>query len=184
MRSFRTALADVVEIKPVRHGDSRGYFSETFRADWFAAHISSLAFVQENESCTQKRGVIRGLHFQSTPYAQGKLIRCITGAIFDVAVDIRRGSPAFGKWVGISIRADEGNQLWIPPGFLHGFCTLSANTIVSYKVTAYYSRPNDLGVRWNDPEIGIVWPEFADSALLSEKDQRLPLLRQLPQYFE
>lgn len=184
MRVVRTALGDVVEIMPVRHGDSRGYFSETFRADWFAANVANVGFVQENESRTQNAGVIRGLHFQSAPYAQGKLVRCIAGAIFDVAIDIRRGSPEFGNWVGITISADQGNQLWIPPGFLHGFGTLSANTIVSYKVTSYYSKPNDLGVRWNDPDIKIVWPSSISAPLLSEKDQTLPLLRELPSYFE
>lgn len=184
MHASPTSLPDVVEIVPTRHGDARGYFSETFRLDWFAANVSPLAFVQENQSLSRKRGVIRGLHFQSEPFAQGKLVRCIGGAIFDVAVDIRQGSPNFGRWTAVTLSAESGNQLWVPPGFLHGFCTLTEDAVVSYKVTAYYSRDNDLGVRWNDPDIGVEWPGEADPSTLSDKDARQPLLKELGHYFD
>jgi len=184
MKLSPTTLPDVVEIVPARHADARGYFSETFRLDWFVANVSGLGFVQENQSLSRRRGVIRGLHFQSEPFAQGKLVRCIAGAIFDVAVDIRRGSPHFGRWTAVTLTAEDGNQLWVPPGFLHGFCTLTEDAVVSYKVTAYYSRDNDLGVRWNDPDIGIQWPAEADPATLSDKDARQPLLKELGHYFD
>jgi dTDP-4-dehydrorhamnose 3,5-epimerase len=178
-----TSLPGVVEIVPIRHGDARGYFAETFRADWFEKNVAPFVFVQENESLSRQAGLVRGLHFQSAPFAQGKLVRCASGAIFDVAVDIRTGSPHFGRWVGVTLSAAEGNQLWVPPGFLHGFCTLTGEVVVSYKVTAYYSRDDDRGVRWDDPDIGIRWPDIADSALMSEKDRRQPSLAELPGYF-
>lgn len=178
-----TTLAGVVEITPRRHEDSRGYFSETFREDWFGANVGPFDFVQENQSLSRIAGVVRGLHFQTEPAAQGKLVRCVSGAIFDVAVDIRHGSPTFGEWTAAILTAEQGNQLWIPPGFLHGFCTLVPDCLVSYKVTSYYDRDCDRGVRWNDPDIGITWPEVADSSLLSAKDAEAPLLRDLPSYF-
>lgn len=178
-----TNLPEVIEIIPTRHSDARGYFSEIFRADWFEANVSNLKFVQENESCSQKAGVIRGLHFQSEPSAQGKLVRCVSGAIFDVAVDIRRGSPDYGKWTSVILSGERGNQLWVPPGHLHGFCTLFPNSIVSYAVTAYYSHTDDLGVRWNDAQIAIAWPEGADPETLSEKDRTQPYLKDLPTFF-
>jgi dTDP-4-dehydrorhamnose 3,5-epimerase len=178
-----TSLPQVVEILPKRHGDSRGYVSETFRADFFAKNVSSLTFVQENQSLSQSAGTIRGLHFQSQPHAQGKLVRCVAGAIFDVAVDVRHDSPQYGRWTAVSLSAELGNQLWIPPGFLHGFCTLASDCLVSYKVTDYYSAENDGGVRWDDPDIGIAWPEIADTATLSAKDARQPSLRDLPPLF-
>lgn len=184
MQAKPTSLPEVMEILPARHVDARGYFSETFRADWFAANISPLAFVQENQSLSRKRGVVRGLHFQSAPFAQGKLVKCLIGAIFDVAVDIRRGSPDYGVWTAVTLSAETGNQVWVPPGFLHGFCTLTENAVVSYKVTAYYSGNNDLGVRWNDPDIGINWPTETDVSTLSDKDSRQPLLKDLASYFE
>jgi dTDP-4-dehydrorhamnose 3,5-epimerase len=184
MKLKQLDVADVVEITPVRHGDDRGYFSETFRDDWFRANVADLTFVQENQSLSRTVGVVRGLHFQTHPAAQGKLVRCVAGAIFDVAVDIRQGSPTFGKWVAATLSADEGNQLWVPVGFLHGFCTLVPDTIVSYKVTNYYDRSCDKGVAWNDPDIGIAWPEQADPETLSPKDRQQPSLRDLPAYFD
>jgi dTDP-4-dehydrorhamnose 3,5-epimerase len=184
MISMRTSLPSVIEIVPARHRDSRGYFAETFRSDWFEGNVASSTFVQENQSLSSKAGMVRGLHFQSAPFAQGKLVRCVSGAIFDVAVDIRAGSPDFGRWAGVRLTEEEGNQLWVPPGFLHGFCTLTDAALVCYKVTSYYTRASDLGVRWNDPDIGIDWPEIADPALLSEKDASQPLLRDLPKYFD
>lgn len=183
MAALQTDLEGVLVVTPDRHEDSRGYFSETFRRDWFAANVADVDFLQENQSLTRRVGVVRGLHFQSAPAAQGKLVRCLTGAIFDVAVDIRRGSPSFGKWTSAILTAEKGNQLWIPAGFLHGFCTLVSDCLVSYKVTAYYDRTNDRGVLWNDPEIGVVWPDVADPELLSPKDKTQPLLRSLPAYF-
>ncbi len=184
MRLNRLAIPDVVEIVPTRHGDQRGYFSETFRSDWFAHNIADLAFVQENQSLSRSKGVLRGLHFQTRPSAQGKLVRCLAGAVMDVAVDIRQGSPTFGAHVAVTLTADEGNQLWIPEGFLHGFCTLTPDVILSYKVTAYYDPAADRGVAWNDPDLAIAWPDFVDPGLLSAKDQQLPRLRDTPPYFD
>lgn len=183
MISRRTDLDGVVEILPSRHGDDRGYFSETFRDDWFRANVGPYSFVQENQSLSRAAGVVRGLHFQSEPSAQGKLVRCVAGAIFDVGVDIRVGSPNFGRWVGVVLSAEVGNQLWVPPGFLHGFCTLVPDCLVSYKVTAYYDRECDKGVRWDDKDIAITWPNLVDPAHLSPKDKRQPALRDLPTYF-
>jgi dTDP-4-dehydrorhamnose 3,5-epimerase len=184
MKVKSTKLHDVLEIVPTRHGDARGYFSETFRADWFEANIARASFVQENQSLSHKRGVVRGLHFQSDPFAQGKLVRCIGGAVFDVAVDIRHGSPQFGRWTAVVLSAEACNQLWIPPGFLHGFCTLTWNAVVNYKVTAYYSPRHEVGVRWDDAEIDIDWPSIADPSTLSDRDARQPRLSEIGCYFD
>ncbi|WP_417583110.1 dTDP-4-dehydrorhamnose 3,5-epimerase [Pelagibacterium sp.] len=183
MKVAATDLDKVVGITPAKHADPRGYFSETFRDDWFKANVADVTFVQENQSLSRNIGVVRGLHFQAQPYAQGKLVRCLAGAIFDVAVDIRKGSPSFGQWAAVTLTAEEGNQLWVPPGFLHGFCTLLPDCLVSYKVTAYYNKEADKGVRWDDPAIGITWPDVADATLLSPKDTTQPLLSELPDYF-
>lgn len=183
MQLTELAIDGVFEILPARHGDDRGYFSETFRSDWFATNVADVTFVQENQSLSRKAGVIRGLHFQASPFAQGKLVRCLAGAIFDVAVDIRRGSPSYGKWIAATLTAEQGNQLWIPVGFLHGFCTLAPDTHVAYKVTSYYDKSSDKGVLWNDPEIAIVWPNIADPTSPSPKDQVQPRLADLPAYF-
>lgn len=176
-------LADLIEIRPKKFVDPRGYFSETFRADAFEAAVGAHAFVQDNQSLSRTAGTIRGLHFQTAPATQGKLVRCLAGSIFDVAVDLRRDSPDYGKWAGLELSAEAGNQLWIPAGFAHGFCTLEPDTVVSYKVTAYYSPAHDSGVRWNDPAIGIVWPDVTDPETLSEKDKVQPLLADLPPLF-
>ena len=183
MKLHETDLDGVCVIVPQRHQDSRGYFSETFRQDWFAANVAKLDFVQENQSLSREAGVVRGLHFQTPPFAQGKLVRCLSGAIFDVAVDIRAGSPSYGRWTAVILSAEDGNHLWVPAGFLHGFCTLVPDCLVAYKVTAYYDSQSDKGVLWNDPEIGIAWPDVADPALLSQKDMVQPLLKSLPDYF-
>jgi dTDP-4-dehydrorhamnose 3,5-epimerase len=183
MELNKTDLDGVVEVKPNRLGDHRGYFSETFRDDWFRSNVADITFVQENQSLSRAAGVVRGLHFQSEPYAQGKLVRCLTGAIFDVAVDIRDGSPSYGKWTAVTLTAEKGNQLWIPAGFLHGFCTLEPDCLVAYKVSNYYNRDCDKGVLWNDPAIGIDWPKIADAGQLSPKDTQQPLLAALPVYF-
>jgi dTDP-4-dehydrorhamnose 3,5-epimerase len=167
-----------------RHiGDERGYFAETFRADRFAEHVGGHAFVQDNESLSTKAGTVRGLHFRSEPHAQGKLVRCTSGALFDVAVDIRQGSPTYGQWVGETLTPANGKQLWVPPGFAHGFCTLEPNTVISYKVTHYYNAACDKGLAWDDPAIGISWPDIADPETLSAKDRVQPRLAELPVYF-
>lgn len=163
--------------------DDRGYFSEVFRCDIFAERCGKFPFVQENESFSVRPGTIRGLHFQTDPHAQGKLVRCTAGALFDVAVDIRVGSPTYGQWIGETLTPDNGKKLWIPPGFAHGFCTLEQNTVISYKVTSYYNAECDKGLSWDDPAIGIVWPDVADPDTLSAKDRQQPLLVDLPAYF-
>lgn len=167
-----------------RHiGDERGYFAETFRADVFQKACGEWTFVQENESLSVKAGTIRGLHFQSQPNPQGKLVRCTAGGLFDVAVDIRTSSPTFGQWVGETLTPENGKQLWVPPGFAHGFCSLKSDTVISYKLTDYYSPECDKGLAWDDPTIGITWPDIADADTLSAKDREQPLLSDLPAYF-
>ena len=170
-------------IVPRPIGDERGYFAETFRVDIFAQHCGKYVFVQDNESMNVKAGTLRGLHFQSEPHVQGKLVRCTAGALFDVAVDIRQGSPTFGQWVGETLTPENGKQLWVPPGFAHGFCSLESNSVICYKVTGYYSAECDKGLAWNDPEIGVTWPDIADPETLSAKDRQQPLLADLPAYF-
>lgn len=173
-----------VKLLIPRHiGDERGYFAETFRADLFAQHIGDHSFVQDNESLSAKPGTIRGLHFQSVPHVQGKLVRCTAGALFDVAVDIRCGSPTYGQWVGETLTPTNGRQLWVPPGFAHGFCSLEPDTVICYKVTGYYSAECDKGLAWDDPTIGIAWPDVADAETISAKDRKQPLLAELPEYF-
>lgn len=178
------AIAGVKLLIPRHIGDERGYFAETFRADLFAEHIGEYCFVQDNESRSAKAGTIRGLHFQSEPQAQGKLVRCTAGALFDVAIDIRQGSPTYGQWVAETLTPANGKQLWIPPGFAHGLCSLEPDTVIAYKVTgSYYSVECDKGLAWNDPAIGIQWPDAADPETLSAKDRNHPLLADLPAYF-
>ncbi len=176
-------LYGVLEICPSRLGDSRGYFAETFRLESFSKSAGIHPFVQENESLSARAGTVRGLHFQTAPFVQGKLVRCVAGSIFDIAVDLRHDSPRFGDWIGVTLSAEQGNQLWIPPGFAHGFCTLEPDSLVSYKVTAYYSPEHDSGLAWNDPAIGIDWPDVADAETLSQKDRGQPALADLPPYF-
>lgn len=183
MKFRELSVSGPLEITPAKHGDARGYFAELFREDAFLAHAGDIAFVQENQSLSATVGTIRGLHFQTNPMAQGKLVRCVAGAIFDVAVDLRYDSLTFGHWVGVELMADQLNQLWVPAGFAHGFCTLVPDTVVSYKVTNYYSPENDKGVLWNDPAIGITWPSVANAETLSGKDRVQPLLADLPSFF-
>lgn len=181
---FRTFdIAGPLEIIPTRHVDERGYFAETYRDDRFREQAGPIDFVQENQSLSVRQGTLRGIHYQTAPFAQGKLVRCTSGAIFDVAVDMRHGSPSFGKWIAVELSAELANQLWIPAGFGHAFCTLQPSSTVCYKVTAYYSGPNDGGVLWNDPAIGIVWPDVADIDTLSAKDRVQPKLAELPVLF-
>lgn len=175
-------IPDVKLIKPKRFGDARGYFSEVFKDAWFRQNIADVGFVQDNESLSATVGTVRGLHFQLEPFAQGKLVRCTRGALLDVAVDIRTGSPHYGRWVSAELSSENGHQLWVPAGFAHGFMTLAPDTVISYKVTAVYSAEHDRGVKWDDPAIGITWPETAEH-ILSEKDARQPLLSELPVCF-
>lgn len=176
-------IGDVKKVTPARFGDARAYFSEVFKDSWFRENVADVAFVQDNESLSAQRGTVRGLHFQLAPFAQGKLVRCLRGALLDVAVDIRHGSPTYGKWVSAELSPENGSQLWVPAGFAHGFVTLQPNTIISYKVTAPYSAEHDHGVRWDDADIGIVWPQM-HGYVLSEKDYKQPLLSELPPYFQ
>ena len=183
MQIVATAIAEVKELRPVRHRDARGFFAEIFRADALRECGIDADFVQENHSLSVDQGVVRGLHFQSPPAAQAKLVRVGVGAILDVAVDIRHDSPSYGRHVAVMLSAAEGNQLFVPEGFAHGFCTLEPNTEIVYKVSRYYSAEHDRGLAWNDPELGIAWPIGADSAILSDKDRRQPLLAELPPHF-
>ena len=171
-----TAIEGVLEIRPQRFSDERGFFSETWNDhEWREAGIS-LRFVQDNHSLSRSPGVLRGLHFQRPPAAQDKLVRVTHGSIFDVAVDIRRASPTYGRWVGATLSSEAWNQLLIPRGFAHGFVTLEPDTEVQYKVTAPYSPEHELCVRFDDPAIGVDWPIAADRLTLSEKDRSAPAL--------
>jgi dTDP-4-dehydrorhamnose 3,5-epimerase len=178
-----TKISDVRIVKPRRFGDHRGFFSETFNAKAFAEVGISQAFVQDNHSLSAQQGTIRGLHFQAPPFAQDKLVRVVRGSILDVAVDLRRSSPTYGQSVAVVISAEAWNQLFIPIGFAHGFCTLEPDTEVIYKVTNFYSADHDRGLLWNDPDLSIDWPVSADTAVLSDKDKIHPRLKDLPSYF-
>jgi dTDP-4-dehydrorhamnose 3,5-epimerase len=176
MKIEQLKIADVLLLTPARHGDARGFFSETFRADTLAAYGVDPVFVQDNHVVSTKRGVLRGLHFQVPPRAQGKLVRCTRGAILDVAVDIRVGSPSYGRHVAVELAAANWRQLWIPPGFAHGYVTLQDDCEVIYKVTDYYAPEYDRGIAWDDPALGIDWRVSAESVILSDKDGRHPRL--------
>jgi dTDP-4-dehydrorhamnose 3,5-epimerase len=172
----RLEIADVVLIKSDKYSDSRGYFMETYsRAPFLSAGIDTV-FIQDNQSLSLQPGTLRGLHFQRAPAEQAKLVRVLQGSIFDVAVDIRPQSPTYRRWCGISLTADGGDQLYVPRGFAHGFVTLEANTIVSYKVDAPYMREAEGGIRWNDPSLNIEWPILSSAPMLAERDSQLPLL--------
>jgi dTDP-4-dehydrorhamnose 3,5-epimerase len=176
MRVRKLALDGVVELIPKKSGDARGFFSETWSRVRLAEAGLDLDWVQDNQSFSAEKGVVRGLHFQVAPFAQDKLIRVLRGAIFDVAVDIRPGSATFGRWVSCVLTPVAWNQLLIPKGFAHGFLTLETATEVFYKVSAPYAPECDRAVRWNDPAIGIDWPLVGASPILSEKDCAAPLL--------
>ena len=173
------AIPDVILITPKRFGDERGYFMETFRANLFAEHVGPVSFVQDNRSLSAAVGTVRGMHFQLEPRAQGKLISCIAGALVSAVVDIRSGSPTYGRHVKVELTPENGRQLWAPPGFAHGFCTLKPDSVVSYKVTDYYSPEHDRGLLWCDPALGIDWPVLAQDAVLSAKDREQPSLAAL-----
>jgi dTDP-4-dehydrorhamnose 3,5-epimerase len=179
MHFKETRISGAFLITPKCFGDSRGYFMETFRLSLFEREIGSFSFVQENRSFSAQIGTVRGLHFQLPPKGQGKLVSCPSGALLDVAIDIRYGSPTYGQAITVELTAENGCQLWIPSGFAHGFCTLKADTVISYKVTDYYSPEHDRGLLWNDPALGIAWPVGPDEAVLSEKDKILPKLAEL-----
>lgn len=166
----------VLEIVPKRHGDARGFFMETYNAERFSQAGIDLHFVQDNHSYSAAAGVLRGLHYQLAPRAQDKLLRVIRGSVLDVAVDIRRGSPTFGKWVALEVSAEKGNQILVPKGFAHGFVTLVPDTEVLYKVTDTYSPEHDRSIRFDDPTIGIEWPPIPSGFQLSEKDLKAPML--------
>ena len=166
----------LILFTPKRFGDARGWFSETFRHDvWHDLGIHD-DFVQENQSMSKPQDTLRGLHFQLPPKGQAKLVRCLRGALFDVVVDLRQGSPTYGQWLGAELSADNGRQLYIPVGFGHGFVTLEPDTEVLYKVSSYYAPDCDRGLAWNDPEIGIDWSLGDREPLLSDKDTRQPAL--------
>lgn len=172
---FRTALPDVIRILPSRFGDHRGFFSETYSQLAYANLGIEAVFVQDNHSLSAAVGTVRGLHFQVPPHAQAKLVRCGRGAIFDVAVDIRRGSPTYGRWAGFTLSAENGAQLYIPVGFAHGFATLEPDSEIIYKCSDYYAPETEGALRWDDSDIGIAWPLTA-APVLSEKDASAPLL--------
>lgn len=178
------AIADVYLIAPRRFEDARGYFCETYQRDTFAAAGITVDFVQDNESLSISTGTVRGLHYQAPPFAQAKLVRVLAGAVFDVALDIRTGSPTFGQFVTATLSAEIGDQLFIPEGFAHGFCSLAENTVLAYKVSAPYSQEHDSGVAWNDPDLAIPWPVAGGDAVLSDKDTTLPRLTDISSPFE
>lgn len=169
-------LDGVFEISPRKFGDNRGFFSETYNAKSFADAGIDLTFIQDNHSYSAAKGVVRGLHYQLPPFAQDKLVRVTRGAIVDVAVDIRKSSPTFGKWIALEVSAEKWNQILVPKGFAHGFITLVENTEVIYKVTDYYSPEHDRSIRFDDPAIGINWPIPATGVQLSDKDEKAPLI--------
>jgi dTDP-4-dehydrorhamnose 3,5-epimerase len=183
MKVERLRVPDLVLVTPPRFGDARGFFSEVFNVPRFAEAGIDLPFIQDNQSLSQERGVIRGLHCQVAPHPQGKLVRCVRGAIWDVAVDARRASPTFGQWAAAELSAENWAQLWVPPGFLHGFCTLEADTEVIYKVTDVYDRASERGVIWNDPDLALPWPVGEAEAVLSDKDRLLPRWAEAPALF-
>ena len=173
------AIDAVRLIRPRRFPDSRGYFAETWNRLGFAEAGIDVAFVQDNYSRSRSAGTIRGLHYQRPPKAQAKLVRVSRGAIFDVAVDLRRGSPTFGKHVSVNLSAEEGSQLFLPAGFAHGFCTLEPDTEVAYKISELYSPEHDAGILWNDPDLGIEWPLEGRIPVMSDRDQKLPRLAEI-----
>jgi dTDP-4-dehydrorhamnose 3,5-epimerase len=176
-------IAGPLEIVPRKISDDRGYFSEVFRNDLLAEQAGPLNFVQVNESLSVRVGTIRGIHFQTQPAVQGKLVRCLAGAVFDVAIDLRRDSATYGRWVSTILTPDTKNQLWVPVGFGHGFCTLEPHSVISYQVTDYYSPESDKGLAWDDPDVAVEWPDVANPETLSAKDRSQPALRDLPAYF-
>jgi len=175
--------AQVVLLRTPRYGDARGWFSETWSRSRFAAAGINCDFVQDNHSRSEAKGVVRGLHFQRPPYAQAKLVRCLRGAILDVVVDLRIGSPDFGRYHAVELTADSGDQLFVPPTFAHGFVTLRPGTEVAYKVSAPYSPDHEGGLAWDDPDLAIPWPITSEEAILTDRDRAWPRLRDLASPF-
>ena len=170
MKFIKLEIPDVVIVEPDIFGDDRGFFFETYKKNMFAENGINVDFVQDNMSSSTKN-VLRGLHYQLNPMAQGKLVRVVVGEIFDVAVDIRCGSPWYGKWVGQKLSAENGKSMFVPAGFAHGFCVLSDKAVFHYKCTNYYSQENERGLLWNDPQVGVEWPVLEKDVLLSDKDK-------------
>jgi len=183
MSFVRLNIPEVVVFSPKIFGDHRGFFSEVYNRKLWSDVGIDLNFVQDNHSLSGEKGTIRGLHYQAPPFAQDKLVRVTRGAVFDVAVDIRKGSPSYGKSVSAVLSAEAWNQILVPQGFAHGFCTLEPDTEVIYKVTDFYAPDHDFGLRWNDPEIGIPWPIEESDVILSDKDKVQPPLSQIDSPF-
>jgi dTDP-4-dehydrorhamnose 3,5-epimerase len=183
MKIIETEIPDVKVIEPQKFGDHRGFFSETYNRKVLKENGIELDFVQDNHSLSVDKGILRGLHFQTEPFAQDKLVRVISGSVYDVAVDLRKSSPTFGKHVAITLSSDNWLQLLVPKGFAHGFVTMENNTEVIYKVTNYYSPENDSGILWNDPRLGINWPISTDQIILSDKDKVQPRFSEANSYF-
>ena len=180
MRAIATALPGVLILEPKVFGDARGFFLESYNRKTFAeATGTDPEFVQDNHSRSAK-GVLRGMHLQVVPHAQGKLVRVAAGRVFDVVADVRRASPAFGRWVGVELDAEDQRQLWIPPGYAHGFLVLSESADFLYKTTAYYAPAHELSVRWDDPRLGIEWPDIGVPFALAARDRDAPLLDERP----
>ncbi|MBV8652391.1 MAG: dTDP-4-dehydrorhamnose 3,5-epimerase [Alphaproteobacteria bacterium] len=183
MQVISSHLLDVKLLRPVRHVDNRGFFSEAYSKKMYAEIGVFNDFVQDNHSLSRRKGVVRGLHFQIAPFAQAKLLRVLRGSIFDVVVDIRRNSPTYGRHIATVLSAEDWNQIFIPAGFAHGFCTLEPDTEILYKVDNYYSAAHDRGIRWNDPALDIAWPVSEQEAEMSEKDRKQPLLSEIHDSF-
>jgi dTDP-4-dehydrorhamnose 3,5-epimerase len=184
MKIERLNIEDIFLIVPTKHRDQRGYFSETYRLAFLESEGVRAEFIQDNHVYSSERGVLRGLHFQIAPLAQGKLIRCIRGSILDVAVDIREGSPTFGQHVAVELSAANWKQVWVPPGFAHGYLTLEADCEVIYKVTNYYSPDCERGVAWDDPSLDIDWRFPSTDLILADKDRRYPRLADIEPLFQ
>lgn len=184
MKIIDTKIPELKIIEPAVFGDARGFFFESFNQTKFESAVGyTVNFVQDNHS-RSARGVLRGLHYQLPPHPQGKLVRCVVGEVFDVAVDIRKSSPTFGQWVGVHLSAENKRQFWIPAGFAHGFLTLSEHAEFLYKTTDYWAKDCEQAIIWNDPQVGIEWPAFDGQPLLSEKDQQAPTLSEQVHLFE
>jgi len=179
MRVSETSITGVLALEPERHGDRRGFLSETWNRAGLARHGIAADFVQENHSLSRERFTLRGLHFQLPPHAQAKLVRVLRGAVMDVAVDLRHGSPSFGRHVAVVLSAAAWNQLYVPAGFAHGFCTLEPDSEVLYKVTAYYAPEAERGLHFADPALGIPWPMAAGEAVVNARDDAWPRLGEL-----
>jgi dTDP-4-dehydrorhamnose 3,5-epimerase len=183
MQIQRFAIRDLLLIKPLKHCDARGFFSEVYRSDVLSAEGVNTQFVQDNHVFSERRGVLRGLHFQTPPYAQGKLVRCTRGAILDVVVDIRVGSPTFGHHVAVELSAANWEQLWVPSGFAHGYLTLESACEVMYKVTQYWNPNSERGIAWDDPSLAIKWRIPAQELTIADKDRNNPSLAQIESAF-